>query len=296
MRALSLMLLVAGCGLSSDDVDASVAVHAADAAAHGGPFATPAAVDVVLTAHNADDEAHAGTFVKPDELDDAIAAHDADAAAHGGPHVTPVELDVALAGHDGDADAHAGLLVTPADLEAHDQDGLAHANLVIEPGQLPLSARIVSIPFSAALATLNTSLHATGFGGSGLAVGEGGKFAVPWVVPADFEDRSATLRVTWRIADVSCDVALYPNFIDRNRDGSGRPGGSAAAGFSGPLRPIVAGATPWIGGTAEYTVSAGGGYVDVQAGDNLIFGLYRGADSCTSDIYITGLSVSYLGR
>lgn len=73
-----LFLVACGApGVTADDVVTEIEAHNADPAAHGGPFASTAAVaqavDDAIDRHEDDDDPHAGVYATPDDIDVAIA-------------------------------------------------------------------------------------------------------------------------------------------------------------------------------------------------------------------------------
>jgi len=159
--------------------------------------------------------------------------------------------------------------------------------------------------------TLNTfgafleggATFATGWGPyAGMRLPDSGtpNFSFSFVIPPDYTPgTNLTVRFIWHTPATSCGIVLAPNYISVARAGRTHIAGS---GVSDGLTMVggnvlSAPATANQSSAKDMTISTPVPGTNLQAGDSIIFGVYRSSgsasDTCANYLVIQGVSVSY---
>jgi hypothetical protein len=143
----------------------------------------------------------------------------------------------------------------------------------------------------------------TGFGpNAGMDLPNAGtpNFVYEFTIPKWYRSgTNLTLRVVWHTSGTSCGIDLVPNFTSFARPGRTHIiGSSASSGLTAVGgNTLNAPATANQSSAKNYTISTPVAGTRLRAGDTVIFGLFRssgaGGDTCTSDLVIQGLSLTY---
>lgn len=140
------------------------------------------------------------------------------------------------------------------------------------------------------------------FGDAGIALPDSGTpaFAAGFTVPPDYTPGDTfTIHLTWYTSDTSCGFDLRPNFTSFARVGQTFPGGSASAGLSAVGffgTALSAPGTAKQVSTKQYRLESPDAD-DLEPNDSVAFGLFRsstsGADTCTGDLMVHSVALSY---
>ncbi|MFN8446678.1 MAG: hypothetical protein U0175_38150 [Caldilineaceae bacterium] len=188
----------------------------------------------------------------------------------------------------------ADLQVTTADLA----NG-AVTSQKLAAGVVP---KFISLQTEGAYLTTGAT-YSNGFGpnaGIHLADAANGSFYVGFTIPPDFTTGATlTARFLWHTSAASCQISFPGNAISVARPGRKHiVGQSTATGIT-----VVGGTKLFVPATANQTnqtlvtIVTPDGVTPLQAGDSVIFSLFRSGtstdDTCTADMVIQGISVTY---
>jgi hypothetical protein len=143
----------------------------------------------------------------------------------------------------------------------------------------------------------------TGFGpNAGMDLPNAGtpNFAYEFTIPRWYRSgTNLTLRVVWHTSGTSCGINLSPNFTSFARPGRTHIiGPTASTGLTAVGgNTLNAPATANQSSAKNYTISTPVAGTPLKARDTVIIGLFRSSaaaeDTCTSDLVIQGLSITY---
>jgi hypothetical protein len=160
--------------------------------------------------------------------------------------------------------------------------------------------RFISIDALAAHVQNSASTN-TGFGKfSGIVLPDNATSAPAFessiVIPPDFRAKNLKLHVLWHTSQRSCKVRLLPNFVSVGHAGGPfNVGPGATDGMTGS-GPLTAPARADHLREAIYTLSSPRPAQKLRPHDVYSFGLFRRSDArdtCTSDVIVSGLWVTY---
>lgn len=184
--------------------------------------------------------------------------------------------------------------VTTADLA----DG-AVTEAKVATGVIP---KFLSLDPNGALLTTGASLS-NGFGpnaGIHLADGANGSFYLGFTIPPNFTTGGTLLtRLLWHTSATACSIEFVPNAISVARPGRthiigvNTGAGLTVIGGTRLFAPAVSNQT----NETRVTITSPDGVTPLQAGDSVIFSLFRSGnsanDNCTADMVIQSVSLTY---
>lgn len=143
----------------------------------------------------------------------------------------------------------------------------------------------------------------TGYGPyAGMRLPDSGtpQFSFSFVIPPDYTPgTNLTVRFIWNTPAISCGIVLAPNYISVARAGRTHIiGGGVTDGLTMVGGNVLsAPSTANQSSAKDMTISTPVPGTNLQAGDSIIFGLYRSSghtsDTCANYLAIQGVSVSY---
>ena len=160
--------------------------------------------------------------------------------------------------------------------------------------------RFISIDPYGAL--LDGGTFSTGFGpNAGMHLPNSGTpdFAYGFTIPPGYSPGTTLyVRLVWNTASSGCSFVLAPNFISIARSGRTHiMGSSASSGLYGVGGDILSSPGVNVSALKYYSISSPESGTQLQAGDSIIFGLYRSAgsasDTCAGDLIIQGVRIDY---
>jgi len=126
-------------------------------------------------------------------------------------------------------------------------------------------------------------------------------FDFQFTVPPDYTSgETLTVRVVWHTSAIDCQMFLRPNSISVSRVGRAHIIGPFAStgleGVGGDL--LQAPSTSNVTRQKLYTIDSPVPATPLQAGDNVIFGLFRDLreghdDTCAANLTVQGVSITY---
>lgn len=162
--------------------------------------------------------------------------------------------------------------------------------------------KFLSLDPNGALLTTGASLS-NGFGpnaGIHLADAANGSFYVGFTIPPNFATGGTLVtRLLWHTSAASCSIEFLPNAIS-----VARPGRTHIVGATTGSGLTVVGGTRLFASTVanqtnetRVTITSPDGVTPLQAGDSVIFSLFRSGtganDTCAADMVIQSISVTY---
>lgn len=156
-------------------------------------------------------------------------------------------------------------------------------------------------PMGAFLTTGAT--FSSGFGpnaGIHMADGTNGSFYLGFTIPPNFTTGSTSVvRFLWHTSATNCSVDFQPNAISVARPGRTHiVGGTTGSGLT-----VIGGTTLFAPAASNQTnetrvtITSPDGVTPLQAGDSVIFSLFRSgttaSDTCTADFVIQSVSITY---
>ncbi len=126
-------------------------------------------------------------------------------------------------------------------------------------------------------------------------------FDFQFTIPPDYETGAPlTVRIVWHTAATDCQMFLRPNSISVARVGRVHiVGPFASTGLDGDGGDVLqAPSTPNVTQQKLYAITSPTPATSLQAGDNVIFGLFRdkregNADTCAASLTVQGVSIAY---
>lgn len=162
--------------------------------------------------------------------------------------------------------------------------------------------KFLSLDAMSAFLTTGATMS-NGFGpnaGIHLADAANGSFYLGFTIPPNFTTGGTLVtRLLWHTSATSCSVEFIPNAISVARPGRTHiTGGNVSSGLT-----VIGGTRLFVPATSNQTnetrvtITSPDGVTPLQAGDSVIFSLFRGGtganDSCVADMVIQSVSVTY---
>lgn len=249
------------------------------------------AVQATLNADLLDGQ-HAGSFAAASHTHDAGALASGTLSTDRYSAISDLGAEGYLANAAGDLAQNNG--VVQATLNADLLDG-QHASALANVKFFTLEL------FSAFLA--NGAGYSTGFGpNAGMRLPDAGtpNFSYSFTIPPDYTPGTAlNVRLIWHTPSASCGIELAGNYIAVARAGRTHIVGPATDTGIVMVGGTLLSAPPTANQSSAKDVSITTPVIgtNLQPGDVIIFSLYRsagrGTDTCTGDLVIQGLSVTY---